>query len=97
MLLMVPLFFLEQIQIMMEVLQVVINWWHFRGLGIDCEIHACGPAMRQLMAGKLNFYEVNLVHSKCKKPLVFPIYNEQYSDQLDCIDENGNVKVSDQV
>ena len=68
------------------------------GLGVDCEVHACGPAMRQLMAASRNsnFYEVNLVHPKCKNPWSLPIYNEQYSDQLDCIDINGNVKVSNQ-
>ena len=54
--------------------------------------------MRQLMAASRNsnFYDVNLVHPNCKNPWSLPIYNEQYSDQLDCIDENGNVKVSDQ-
>lgn len=68
------------------------------GLGIDCEVHACGPAMRQLMAASRNsnFYEVNLVHPKCKNPWSLPVYSDQYSDQLDCIDENGNVRVSDQ-
>ena len=43
------------------------------GLGVDCEIHACGPAMRQLMAASRNsnFYEVNLVHPVVKIPGLF--------------------------
>ncbi len=66
------------------------------GLGVDCEIHACGPAMRQLMAASRNsnFYEVNLVHPSCKNPWSLPVYDCDYSDQLDCIDKNGNVSVS---
>ena len=54
--------------------------------------------MRQLMAASRNsnLYEVNLVHPKCKNPQSLPVYNDQYSDQLNCIDKNGNVKVSDQ-
>ena len=33
-------------------------------VGMDTEVHACGPAMRHLMAAcpKSNYYEVNLVH-----------------------------------
>ena len=63
------------------------------GLGMDCEIHACGPAMRQIMAASRNsnFYEVNLVHPQCKNPWSLPIYNEDYSDQLDCINSDGEV------
>ncbi len=66
------------------------------GLGMDCEIHACGPAMRQLMAASRNsnLYEVNLVHPKCNNPWSLPVYDDSYSDQLDCIDTNGNVSVS---
>ena len=68
------------------------------GLGIDCEIHACGPAMRQLMSAcrNSNFYEVNLVHPRCKNPWSLPVYNDDYSDEIDCIDKNGNVNVSDE-
>ena len=67
------------------------------GLGIDCEIHACGPAMRQLMSAcrNSNFYEVNLVHPRCKNPWSLPVYNTDYSDEINCIDKNGNVSVSD--
>ena len=66
------------------------------GLGMDCEIHACGPAMRQLMAASRNsnLYEVNLVHPNCNNPWSLPVYDDSYSDQLDCIDKNGNVSVS---
>jgi len=68
------------------------------GLGVDCEVHACGPAMRQLMAASRNsnFYEVNLVHPKCNNPWSLPVYNCDYSDELNCIDTNGNVLVSNE-
>ncbi len=67
------------------------------GLGIDCEIHSCGPAMRHLISAvrNSNFYEVNLVHPNCKNAWSLPIYLDGYSDEIDCIDQNGNVTVSD--
>ena len=66
------------------------------GLGMDCEVHACGPAMRQLMAASRNsnLYEVNLVHPNSSNPWSLPVYEDDYSDQLNCIDKNGNVSVS---
>ena len=65
------------------------------GLGVDCEVHSCGPAMRHLMAASRNsnFYEVNLVHPQCKNPWSLPIYLDGYSDQIDCVDKDGNVNV----
>ena len=62
---------------------------------MDCEIHSCGPAMRQLMGASRNsnFYEVNLLHPKCKNPWSLPIYLNGYSDQINCIDSDGNVDV----
>ena len=68
------------------------------GLGIDCEIHSCGPAMRQLMGASRNsnFYEVNLLHPNCKNPWSLPIYSNEYSDEINCIDKDGNVKVIDE-
>ena len=65
------------------------------GLGIDCEIHSCGPAMRQLMGASRNsnFYEVNLLHPNCSNPWSLPIYLNNYSDEINCIDKSGNVKV----
>ena len=67
------------------------------GLGMDCEVHSCGPAMRHLMAAlrNSNFYEVNLVHPKCPNAWSLPIYQGGYSDQLDCIDADGCVGVPD--
>ena len=67
------------------------------GLGIDCEIHSCGPAMRHLISAvrNSNFYEVNLVHPNCKNAWSLPLYLDGYSDEIDCIDQNGNVTVSD--
>ena len=62
---------------------------------MDCEIHSCGPAMRQLMGASRNsnFYEVNLLHPNCSNPWSLPIYLNNYSDEINCIDKNGNVAV----
>ena len=53
--------------------------------------------MRHLISAvrNSNFYEVNLVHPNCKNAWSLPIYLEGYSDEIDCIDQNGNIKVSD--
>lgn len=65
------------------------------GLGMDCEVHSCGPAMRHLVAAcrNSNYYEVNLLHPGCPNAWHLPIYADDYSDQLDCIDEDGCVSV----
>ena len=62
---------------------------------MDIEVHSCGPAMRHLMAAcrNANYYEVNLVHPKCPNAWSLPVYAGGYSDQLDCIDSNGDVAV----
>jgi L-alanine-DL-glutamate epimerase-like enolase superfamily enzyme len=63
-------------------------------LGLDCEIHACGPAHRQLMASmrNTNFYEVALLGPDCPN-LIPPVYRCGYTDQLDCVDSDGTVPV----
>lgn len=65
------------------------------GLGMDVEIHSCGPVMRHLMAAcrNANYYEVNLVHPDCPNPWSLPFYTGDYSDQLDCIDPDGCVGI----
>lgn len=62
--------------------------------GLDCEIHAPGPAHRACMSAmrNSNWYEVALVGPKVGNALP-PVYACGYSDQLDCIDENGCVDV----
>ena len=67
------------------------------GLGVDTEVHACGPANRQLMAAlKLsNYYEINLVHPGCRNPWSGPFYADGYKDDLDSIDKDGFVTVPD--
>ncbi len=67
------------------------------GLGMDVEIHSCGPAMRHLMAAcrNANYYEVNLVHPDCPNAWSLPFYTGDYSDQLDCVDDDGCVEVPD--
>jgi succinyl-CoA synthetase alpha subunit len=54
----------------------------------------CGPAHRHLvsMSRNSNFYEVALVGPNCPNA-VAPVYKCGYSDQLECIDENGCIGV----
>ena len=61
-------------------------------LGVDVEVHACGPAHRHLIAASRNsnFYEVALVGPDCPNAIA-PVYSCGYSDQLDCIDADGMV------
>ena len=63
-------------------------------LGLDVEIHACGPAHRHLMSAmrNSNFYEVALVGPDCPNAMP-PVYACGYTDQLDCIDADGTVGV----
>lgn len=63
-------------------------------LGIDCEIHAPGPAHRAVISAmrNTNFYEVALVGPDCQN-MIPPVYACGYSDQLDCIDADGCVPV----
>ena len=63
-------------------------------LGVDVEIHTCGPAHRHLMAAtrNTNYYEVGLVGPDCPNA-VPPVYMCGYSDQLNCIDSDGCVDV----
>lgn len=61
-------------------------------LGIDCEVHAPGPAHRAVMSAmrNSNFYEIALVGPDCPNAIP-PVYTCGYSDQLDCIDSDGCV------
>ncbi len=63
-------------------------------LGLDCEVHASGPAHRHLMSAmrNSNYYEVALVGPDCPNALP-PVYRCGYSDQLECVDPDGTVGV----
>ena len=63
-------------------------------LGLDCEIHASGPAHRHLMAAlrNSNYYEVALVGPDCPNAIP-PVYACGYTDQLECIGTDGAVPV----
>jgi len=63
-------------------------------LGVDVEIHACGPAHRIMMSAirNTNYYEVALVGPDCDNAIP-PVYLCGYSDMLDCVDDNGFVDV----
>ncbi|MCB1718780.1 MAG: mandelate racemase/muconate lactonizing protein [Candidatus Competibacteraceae bacterium] len=66
-------------------------------LGMDVEVHSCGPAMRQLMAAltRSNYYELNLVHPRTGNAWNLPVYGAGYSDELEAIDADGCVPVPD--
>ena len=66
------------------------------GFGLDCEIHAPGPAPRHCMAAirNTNYYELGLVHPKVPgRRTQCPIFADGYSDDLDSVDANGCVHV----
>ena len=66
------------------------------GFGLDCEIHAPGPAHRHCMAAlrNTNYYELGLVHPQVgSKRQACPIYQGDYSDDLDAVDRRGHVPV----
>ena len=60
------------------------------GFGVDCEIHACGPAHRHCMSAmrNSNFYEVALVGPDMPNA-VPPVYACGYSDQLEAVGADG--------
>jgi L-alanine-DL-glutamate epimerase-like enolase superfamily enzyme len=66
------------------------------GFGLDVEYHAPGPAQRHLMAAtrNSNYYELALVHPEVPNPIP-PVYEGEYSDYIDTIDDEGTVPVPD--
>jgi L-alanine-DL-glutamate epimerase-like enolase superfamily enzyme len=68
---------------------------HFaEALGVDVEIHLCGPAARHAMSAmrNSNYYEMALVGPGMDN-IFPPPYAGDYSDQLDSIDSDGCVAV----
>ena len=65
-------------------------------LGVDVEVHACGPAHRHVIAAtrNSNFYEVALVGPDCPNAIP-PVYACGYNDQIDCIGKDGCVPTPD--
>jgi L-alanine-DL-glutamate epimerase-like enolase superfamily enzyme len=66
------------------------------GFGLDVEFHAPGPAQRHCIAAtrNTNYYELALVHPDCENTQP-PVYEGDYSDMLDAIDDDGTVPVPD--
>jgi L-alanine-DL-glutamate epimerase-like enolase superfamily enzyme len=66
------------------------------GFGIDVEYHAPGPAQRQCIAAtrNTNYYEMALVHPDIKNTQP-PVYEGDYVDMIDAIDENGHIPIPD--
>jgi L-alanine-DL-glutamate epimerase-like enolase superfamily enzyme len=65
-------------------------------LGLDCEIHAPGPAHRHCMAAirNTNYYELGLVAPHLdRRSEHCPVYADGYSDDLQSVDERGCVPV----
>ena len=61
------------------------------GLGLDIEMHGCGPAIRHVMTSlrNTNYYEMGLLNPKSSGSFS-PAYTD-YEDGLDAIDAQGNV------
>jgi L-alanine-DL-glutamate epimerase-like enolase superfamily enzyme len=66
------------------------------GFGVDCQLHAPGPAQRACMAAirNTNYYEMGLVHPKIRGEKA-PIFACDYRDGLDAVDSDGTVPVPD--
>ena len=67
------------------------------GFGLDCEVHAPGPAQRHLIASirNTNYYEMALVHPDTPEiGRSNNIYDDEDKESLDAVDKNGNVGVS---
>lgn len=58
--------------------------------GLDCEIHAAGPAQRHCMAAmrNSNWYELSLVAPGVRNP-VPPVFGSGYSDELEAVGADG--------
>jgi L-alanine-DL-glutamate epimerase-like enolase superfamily enzyme len=58
--------------------------------GLDCEVHAAGPAQRHCMAAmrNTNWYELSLVAPGVRNP-VPPVFGSGYSDELEAIGPDG--------
>lgn len=64
--------------------------------GLDVEFHAPGPAQRHCIAAcrNSNYYEMALVHPDCRNTQP-PVYEGEYSDLMDTVDDEGTVAVPD--
>ena len=64
--------------------------------GLDCEIHAAGPAQRHCMAAmrNSNWYELSLVAPGVRNP-VPPVFGSGYSDDLEAVGKDGCYPVPD--
>jgi len=64
--------------------------------GLDVEFHAPGPAQRHCIAAtrNTNYYELALVHPECQNTQP-PVYEGEYSDLMDAVDDDGTVPVPD--
>jgi L-alanine-DL-glutamate epimerase-like enolase superfamily enzyme len=64
--------------------------------GLDIEFHAPGPAQRQCLAAirNTNYYEMSLVGPETPNTTP-PIYADDYTDQLDSIDDEGTIGFPD--
>jgi L-alanine-DL-glutamate epimerase-like enolase superfamily enzyme len=58
--------------------------------GLDCEVHAAGPAQRHCMAAmrNTNWYELSLVAPGVRNP-VPPVFGSGYSDELEAVGPDG--------
>lgn len=66
-------------------------------LGVDVEIHGCGPAQRHTMSaiGNSNYYEMVWVHPDVECLQMTNDVYTNYADGLEAVDADGNVEVPD--
>jgi L-alanine-DL-glutamate epimerase-like enolase superfamily enzyme len=67
------------------------------GFGLDVEFHAPGPAHRHCIAAtrNTNYYEMALVHPDCEVVIPSELYEGDYADGLETIDDDGTVSIPD--
>ena len=76
----------------------VLKIAHFcEALGLDLQLHACGPAHRAVMSALRNthFYEMALIGPSMPNAIP-PVYTCGYSDQPDALGADGCVPVPDE-
>lgn len=65
------------------------------GLGLDVEFHICGPAQRHCIAAirNTNYYELGLAHPDHPVTHNPPVYEGEYADGMNAVDDQGYVTV----
>jgi L-alanine-DL-glutamate epimerase-like enolase superfamily enzyme len=74
----------------------VMKTAHFaEAIGLDCEVHAAGPAQRHCMAAirNTNYYELGLLHPTKGNAMLPPVFAGDYREDARDLGEDGCVAV----